>query len=61
MIALESWCIPVVLGGVPVIRNEAKMLNNKQEYKVFNVTHVVFDVIDENSKFEDEKDFETVD
>ena len=33
MLALESQCIPVVIGGCPRFRNNAKPLKNKQEYK----------------------------
>ena len=32
MLSLESWCIPVVLGGVPMLRNDTLSLKNKQEY-----------------------------
>ena len=34
MLALESLCILVVLELVPIFGNDAKLLKNKQEYKV---------------------------
>ena len=41
MLALESRCIPVVLGGVPVSWIAAYLLNNYQEYK--NVKYILLD------------------